>query len=127
MQKLLFLKPTRCWAFFLLILLLWPGLVQSANTGVCSADLFQHRGVVMLLIDPEQMERIFGIFSQLDARSEGIGLGLALVKKVVESYQGRIWVESGGPGQGSCFRFTLPGAARCDPSATGKERLLFAA
>ena len=78
-------------------------------------------------IDPGQMERIFGIFSQLDARSEGIGLGLALVKKVVESYQGTIWVESGGPGQGSCFRFTLPGAASCDPSAIGKGQLLFAA
>ena len=78
-------------------------------------------------IDPDQKERIFGIFSQLDARSEGIGLGLALVKKVVESYQGTIWVESGGPGQGSCFRFTLPGAASCDPSAIGKVQLLFAA
>lgn len=78
-------------------------------------------------IEPEQMKRIFGIFSQLDARSEGIGLGLALVKKIVESYQGTIWVESGGPGQGSCFRFTMPGAASCDPSAIGKGQLLFAA
>jgi PAS domain S-box-containing protein len=78
-------------------------------------------------INPGQMERIFGIFSQLDTRSEGIGLGLALVKKVVESYQGKIWVESGGPNQGSCFKFTLPGAASCAPSAIGKVQLLFAA
>ncbi len=61
-------------------------------------------------VDPDQTERIFDLFSQLDAHSEGIGLGLALVKKVVESYQGTIWVESDGPGQGSCFNFTLPGA-----------------
>lgn len=43
-------------------------------------------------------------------RAEGSGLGLALVKKIVESYQGRIWVDSAGPGTGSCFRFTLPQA-----------------
>lgn len=62
-------------------------------------------------IAPADREKVFGLFEKLDRRSEGSGLGLALVKKIVESYQGRIWVESAGPDQGSCFRFTLPQAA----------------
>lgn len=60
-------------------------------------------------IEPCNAEKVFGLFEQLDGRSEGSGLGLALVKKIVELYQGRIWVVSDGLGQGSCFRFTLPG------------------
>ena len=61
-------------------------------------------------IAPEHSERIFYLFSQLNASSEGSGLGLALVKKIVSIYQGRIWVESAGPGTGSCFMFTMPNA-----------------
>jgi len=61
-------------------------------------------------IAAEHSERIFNLFSQLHSGSDGSGLGLALVKKIVTIYQGRIWVESAGEGQGSCFMFTLPGA-----------------
>ncbi len=61
-------------------------------------------------IAPEHSGRIFNLFSQLNPDSEGSGLGLALVKKIVTIYQGRIWVESAGEGQGSCLMFTLPGA-----------------
>lgn len=61
-------------------------------------------------IEPKHLERIFGLFSQLNPGSDGCGLGLALVKKIVERYQGRIWVESQGLGKGSCFKFTLPAA-----------------
>ncbi len=61
-------------------------------------------------IAPEHRERIFNLFSQLNPESDGSGLGLALVKKIVTNYQGRIWVESEGAGKGSCFYFTLPGA-----------------
>jgi len=60
----------------------------------------------------EHKERIFTLFSQLKPGSEGSGLGLALVKKIVSIYQGCIWVESAGEGHGSCFMFTLPGALR---------------
>ena len=54
-------------------------------------------------------ENIFGLFNKLDANSEGTGLGLTLVRRIVEIHGGRIWVESDGAGRGSCFRFTLPG------------------
>lgn len=61
-------------------------------------------------IAPEHSERIFNLFSQINAGNEGNGLGLALVKHIVSIYQGRIWVESAGDGRGSCFMFTLPAA-----------------
>jgi len=61
-------------------------------------------------IEPAFQEKIFGLFNQLDPKAEGSGLGLALVRKIVELYNGKIWVESAGLGQGSCFRFTLPTA-----------------
>lgn len=52
--------------------------------------------------------KIFNLFDKLDPQSEGTGLGLALVKRIVEMYDGEIWVESDGVGYGTCFRFTLP-------------------
>ncbi|HET7294427.1 MAG TPA: ATP-binding protein [Vicinamibacteria bacterium] len=55
-------------------------------------------------------ERVFGLFDKLDPEGEGAGVGLALVKRIVELHGGRIWVESEGPGRGSAFCFTLPPA-----------------
>ena len=63
-------------------------------------------------IDPRFQDKVFGLFEKLDPASEGTGLGLALVKRIVELYQGRIWVESEGLGRGTCFRFTLPQALK---------------
>jgi PAS domain S-box-containing protein len=59
-------------------------------------------------IDPQYHQKIFGLFDKLDPHSEGTGIGLALVKRIVEVHSGRIWVESPGVGQGTTFLFTLP-------------------
>ncbi len=61
-------------------------------------------------IDPRYHAKVFDLFEKLDARSDGTGLGLALARRIVELYQGTIWVESEGEGRGACFRFTLPTA-----------------
>ncbi|MFH0994897.1 MAG: ATP-binding protein [Pseudomonadota bacterium] len=60
-------------------------------------------------IDPLYHENIFGLFEKLDSRAEGTGMGLALVKRIVEVHGGGIRVESKGPGHGAYFRFTLAG------------------
>ena len=69
----------------------------------------------------QYQEQIFATFRKLDPKTEGMGIGLALVKKIVEHHGGRVWVESpstllrpptkAGKGQepvGATFYFTLP-------------------
>jgi signal transduction histidine kinase len=58
-------------------------------------------------IDPQYHDRIFGLFNKLNPRVEGTGIGLTLVKRIIEIHGGRIWVES-EPGKGATFYFTLP-------------------
>jgi PAS domain S-box-containing protein len=60
-------------------------------------------------IDPRHIHKIFGLFEKLDPDAEGTGIGLTLVKRIVEAHGGNIWVESPGPGKGATFRFTLAG------------------
>jgi PAS domain S-box-containing protein len=63
-------------------------------------------------IDPSCKEKVFGLFERLDCKDvEGSGLGLALVKRAVESQGGRIWVESEGSGRGSTFCFSFPASS----------------
>lgn len=60
-------------------------------------------------IDPRHREKVFELFEKLDPRGEGTGVGLALVKRIVEAHGGRVWVESPPEGAGSTFCFTLRG------------------
>jgi len=60
-------------------------------------------------IEPRFHESIFGLFKKLDGDSEGTGIGLALVKRIIELHGGKVWVESEGVGMGSTFCFTLRG------------------
>ena len=61
-------------------------------------------------ISEEYCEQIFKIFRRLDdVAVEGTGVGLAIVKKIVELHNGRVWVESPvSDGKGSRFCFTIP-------------------
>ncbi len=63
-------------------------------------------------IAPEMLPRIFDLFTQVDSalsRSHGgLGIGLALVRTLVEMQEGRVQAQSGGPGKGSEFTVKLP-------------------
>ncbi|MFA7289763.1 MAG: PAS domain S-box protein [Melioribacteraceae bacterium] len=58
-------------------------------------------------IKAEYLDKIFGLFEKLNPLSEGTGIGLALVKRIIELHGGRIWAESDGLDKGSIFYFTI--------------------
>jgi Signal transduction histidine kinase len=63
-------------------------------------------------LSPEDISRLFGRFQRLSAKptagESSTGLGLSIVKRIVDLHGGRIAVESAGPGQGATFKMTLP-------------------
>lgn len=68
-------------------------------------------------IDPAQQQRVLDIFQRLHAREDyaGVGVGLPISQRIVESHGGRMWLQS-TPGQGSTVLFTLP---KAEPAAAG--------
>ncbi|MCP4979300.1 MAG: HAMP domain-containing histidine kinase [Gammaproteobacteria bacterium] len=59
-------------------------------------------------IEPKFQDQIFGLFNRLDQSYEGTGIGLTLVKRIIEVHQGNVWVESDGIDKGTRFCFSLP-------------------
>ena len=62
-------------------------------------------------VDPKNLSKIFGLFVKLDENSEGTGIGLAMLKRILEASHGRIWLESQGIGYGCRFCFTFENRA----------------
>ena len=58
-------------------------------------------------IAPRHQAKVFALFEKLDPHASGSGIGLALVRRIIEMHGGKIWVESEGLGHGTTFRFTL--------------------
>ena len=61
-------------------------------------------------IEPKYHDQVFGLFNRLHPELEGTGVGLTLVKRIVELQGGRIWIDSIGENKGTTFYFTLPPA-----------------
>jgi signal transduction histidine kinase len=75
-------------------------------------------------ISPDQVDRIFMPFQRgvTDAKYDGTGIGLAIVKRIVQNHNGNVWVESPN-GKGSTFYFTLPAAIVRHEDASAKVAL----
>jgi|GEM_PF-5394532 len=58
-------------------------------------------------IDPKYKDKIFNIFDKLDNKTDGSGIGLAIVKRIIKLHTGEIWLESKGKNKGTVFYFTL--------------------
>jgi len=65
-------------------------------------------------LSPEDLSRLFGRFQRLSAKptagESSTGLGLSIVKRIVDMHGGKVTANSGGPGLGSTFTITLPAA-----------------
>ena len=57
---------------------------------------------------PDYHERVYKLFEKLDRDSSGVGVGLTIVKRIIDAHHGNIWIESEGKNKGSRFCFSLP-------------------
>lgn len=97
----------------------------SPDGGKITVDMIEQNDAVLVVVSdqgigiaPEQHQRIFERFYQIDGSSRrrfgGTGIGLAIVKRIVDAHQGKIWVESELE-KGSAFYFSLPKAKETVP------------
>ena len=89
---------------------------QSGSDG--AGDAQRRKCVAISVVDTgigikaEDQERIFASFEQADGSSsrkyQGMGMGLALTKKLVDLHEGKLWMESAGEGKGTTFNVVIP-------------------
>lgn len=65
-------------------------------------------------VDPDNHDKIFGLFRKLDRNTDGTGAGLTIVQRIVGVHGGRVWLESEGVGKGSTFCFTAAPAEKLE-------------
>jgi len=90
------------------------GMVDPGATVLVGKGIIANTGYVQVTVSDdgpgipaELLERIFGKFERVDPHGPGIGLGLAIVRSIVEMHHGKVWVES-NLGEGARFHFILP-------------------
>jgi signal transduction histidine kinase len=90
------------------------GLVNPGSSVLAGSEILAGTGYIQATISDdgpgiptEALERIFGRFERVDQHGPGIGLGLAIVRSIVEMHHGKVWAES-NPGKGASFRLILP-------------------
>ncbi|MDO8872490.1 MAG: PAS domain S-box protein [Methanoregula sp.] len=93
--------------------------IGADTTGATPVFFVQDNGIG---IDPRYLERIFNLFEKLDLSRPGTGIGLAIVRRIIEVHGGKCWAESEGSGKGATFRFTLPLAHDAGGADSGEGR-----
>ena len=96
-----------------------PIRVEASREGVHVAVVVSDEGHGLT---PDRLAKLFRKYARHGEHGVGGGLGLAICKGLVEAHGGRIRAESGGPGQGARFTFTLPAADEADEAPTSADR-----